>query len=61
MPYEPFHLGTKKHIFIDWNLIKPGCGLSFGGSEQIKARLNCRDKKRDRRAFESPGYRENHL
>ena len=31
MVYEPFHLGSKKHVFIDWNLIEPGYGLSFGG------------------------------
>ena len=31
MGYEPFHLGTKKHVFIDWGLIEPGYGLSFGG------------------------------
>ena len=33
MVYEPFHLGTKKLIFIDWSLIEPGYGLSFGGVE----------------------------
>ena len=33
MVYEPFHLGTKKHVFIDWNLIEPGYGLSFGGAK----------------------------
>ena len=33
MTYEPFHLGTKKHVFIDWSLIEPGYGLSFGGSK----------------------------
>ena len=33
MTYEPFHLGTKKHVFIDWSLIEPGYGLTFGGSE----------------------------
>ena len=33
MTYEPFHFGTKKHVFIDWNLIEPGYGLSFGGAE----------------------------
>ena len=33
MAYEPFHLGTKKHVFIDWDLIEPGYGLSFGGEK----------------------------
>ena len=33
MTYEPFHLGSKKHVFIDWSLIEPGYGLSFGGSK----------------------------
>lgn len=31
MGYEPFHLGSRKHVFIDWDLIEPGYGLSFGG------------------------------
>ena len=31
MAYEPFHLGSRKHVFIDWGLIEPGYGLSFGG------------------------------
>ena len=33
MPYEPYHLGSRKHVFIDWSLIDPGYGLSFGGDE----------------------------
>ena len=33
MPYEPFHLGTKKLVFVDWSLLEPGYGLSFGGSK----------------------------
>ena len=24
-------LGSRKHVFIDWDLIEPGYGLSFGG------------------------------
>ena len=31
MAYEPFPLGNRKHVFVDWNLIEPGYGLSFGG------------------------------
>ena len=31
MPYEPYHLGSRKHVFIDWSLMDPGYGLSFGG------------------------------
>ena len=31
MAYEPFHLGSKKHVFVDWDLVEPGYGLSFGG------------------------------
>ena len=33
MGYEPFHLGRKKHVFIDWDLVEPGYGLSFGGEK----------------------------
>ena len=33
MGYEPFHLGNKKQVFIDWGLVEPGYGLSFGGSK----------------------------
>ena len=33
MTYEPFHLGTKKHVFIDWGLVEAGYGLSFGGAK----------------------------
>lgn len=32
MTYKPFHLGIKKHVFIDWSLVEPGYGLSFGGA-----------------------------
>lgn len=32
MTYEAFHLGSRKHVFIDWDLIEPGYGLSFGGA-----------------------------
>ena len=31
MSYKPFHLGSRKHVFVDWDLIEPGYGLSFGG------------------------------
>ena len=31
MTYKPFQLGSRKHVFVDWNLIEPGYGLSFGG------------------------------
>ena len=31
MTYRPFKLGSRKHVFVDWNLIEPGYGLSFGG------------------------------
>ena len=33
MGYEPFHVGRKKHVFIDWDLVEPGYGLSFGGEK----------------------------
>ena len=31
MTYQPFQLGSRKHVFVDWDLIEPGYGLSFGG------------------------------
>ena len=31
MTYQPFQLGSQKHVFVDWDLIEPGYGLSFGG------------------------------
>ncbi len=31
MTYKPFHLGSRKHVFVNWDLIEPGYGLSFGG------------------------------
>ena len=33
MPYKPYDLKNKKHVFIDWSLIEPGYGLSFGGEQ----------------------------
>jgi len=31
--YEPFHLEGRKHVFVDWDLIEPGYGLSCGGEQ----------------------------
>ena len=31
MADSAYNLGTRKHVFIDWDLIEPGYGVSFGG------------------------------
>ena len=29
MIYTPFELGSRKHVFIDWDLVEPGYGLAW--------------------------------
>ena len=41
MSYEPSHLGSRKHVFIDWELVEPGYGLSFGGAEPESWEIPC--------------------
>ena len=31
MAYEPYQLGGRKHVFVDWDLIEPGYGVVWGG------------------------------
>ena len=36
MPVNPYYdLGGKKHVFIDWDLVEPGYGVSWGGQKQV--------------------------
>ena len=35
MIYEPFSLGSKKHVFIDWDLIDPGYGLAWDAGQPV--------------------------
>ena len=38
MTYRPFQLGSQKHVFVDWDLIEPGYGLSFAATGPIAGR-----------------------
>lgn len=31
----PFNLGTRKHVFIDWDLIEPGYGVAWSGEHAV--------------------------